>query len=107
MLDGRRREGGEKKSVFMIFHYIYKEKDDEMPEYTEHEMEQIRFEEHLQDQFERDQERLAAEQNCEDERPEDAANAVWNQNCDSCLQVDEHVEDYRIAELKREILNES
>lgn len=76
-------------------------------QYTPHEMEQIMYEEWLQDQFEEDQRRWEAERDAETDRPEDAALAVWNDNCNSCLQVDEHVEDYRVMLLKQQILNES
>jgi hypothetical protein len=71
-------------------------------EYTPHEWEQVLFEEWLQDQFEEDQRRYAEERDAEDERPEEAALAVWNENCNDAMQVDEHVEDYRLEHQKIE-----
>ena len=80
--------------------------DNQHTEYTPHEWEQVLFEEWLQDTFEADQQRYADEREAENEMPEEAAMAVWNENINSCLQHDEHVEDYLLEKLKREMLAE-
>lgn len=101
-----------------MFLMVFQEKEYEMLEYTEAEMEQIKFEEHLQDSFEARQRELAEleqyidheevddDSNAswyDDERPEDAAqDEQWSDFVD-LFQHNQHVDDYKLQQAMKEL----